>query len=166
MTLITPLPDEGLGNTSWLVDLGDSRVAVIDPGRHPAPYLAAAERLGARVAFSVETHLHADFVSGHRELAERTGAEVVFGAKAGPAVPHLPVRDGDEIRVGAVVLRFLTTRSTASSCSCPTTSSSTPRTARARSAAGTSRATRGPRSASSAAPTTRCSRWPAPTSSR
>jgi SAM-dependent methyltransferase len=69
MSIVTPVPDEGLGNTSWLIDLGDRRVAVVDPGRHPGPFLAEAERRGGRVAFSVETHLHADFVSGSRELA-------------------------------------------------------------------------------------------------
>ena len=57
----------------------------------------------------VETHLHADFVSGHRELAERTKAEVVFGRSAGAVFPHRPVGDGEELRVGAVVLRFLET---------------------------------------------------------
>ena len=57
----------------------------------------------------LETHLHADFVSGHRELAQRTGAEIVFGARAGASFPHRAVRDGDEIRLGQVVLRFLET---------------------------------------------------------
>jgi glyoxylase-like metal-dependent hydrolase (beta-lactamase superfamily II)/rhodanese-related sulfurtransferase len=57
----------------------------------------------------VETHLHADFVSGHKELAARTGAEIVFGAKAAAALPHRGVRDGDEIRLGRVRLRFIET---------------------------------------------------------
>jgi glyoxylase-like metal-dependent hydrolase (beta-lactamase superfamily II) len=57
----------------------------------------------------IETHLHADFVSGHRELAERTGAEIVFGAKAAAGVPHRPVSDGDELRIGAAALRILET---------------------------------------------------------
>ena len=57
----------------------------------------------------VETHLHADFVSGHRELAERTGAEVVFGARAAVSFPHRAVKDGEELQVGRVTLRFLET---------------------------------------------------------
>jgi rhodanese-related sulfurtransferase/glyoxylase-like metal-dependent hydrolase (beta-lactamase superfamily II) len=57
----------------------------------------------------VETHLHADFVSGHQELAARTGASIVFGARAGATFPHRAVKDGDEIAVGRVVLRFLET---------------------------------------------------------
>ncbi|MBA3242824.1 MAG: MBL fold metallo-hydrolase, partial [Acidobacteria bacterium] len=57
----------------------------------------------------VETHLHADFVSGHRELAARTGAEIVFGARAGAAFPHRAVGDGEELSVGRVTLRFIET---------------------------------------------------------
>ena len=57
----------------------------------------------------IETHLHADFVSGHHELSARTGAEIIFGAKAGVAFAHRAVRDGEEITIGKVVLRFMET---------------------------------------------------------
>src|SRR5262249_34712314 len=57
----------------------------------------------------IETHLHADFVSGHRELADRTGAEIVFGQHAGAKFPHLAAKDGDQLEVGSVVLRVLET---------------------------------------------------------
>ena len=57
----------------------------------------------------IETHLHADFVSGHRELATRTGAEIVFGAQAGATFPHRAVREGDEISIGKVLLRIMET---------------------------------------------------------
>jgi glyoxylase-like metal-dependent hydrolase (beta-lactamase superfamily II) len=57
----------------------------------------------------IETHLHADFVSGHRELAARTGAEIVFGSKANVEFPHRAVNDGDEITIGSIKLRFLET---------------------------------------------------------
>jgi glyoxylase-like metal-dependent hydrolase (beta-lactamase superfamily II)/rhodanese-related sulfurtransferase len=97
-----------LAHASYLIG-SEGDAAVVDPRRDVEEYLAEAEAQGLRIRYVVETHLHADFVSGHRELAERTGAEVVFGAKAGAAVPHRAVRDGDEIRVGAVVLRFLET---------------------------------------------------------
>ena len=56
--------DDGLGNSSYLVDLGDGRALVVDPARHPGGYLAEAERRGLDIAFTVETHIHADFVSG------------------------------------------------------------------------------------------------------
>ncbi|HEX8804631.1 MAG TPA: MBL fold metallo-hydrolase [Acidimicrobiales bacterium] len=105
---VTPVPDEGLGNTSWLVDLGDGRVAVVDPGRHPGPFLAAAERRGARVAFSVETHLHADFVTGSRELAVH-GTTVVAPAAGGLEWPHRPVGDGEVVDLGGLTLRALST---------------------------------------------------------
>jgi hydroxyacylglutathione hydrolase len=106
--LITPLPDEGLGNTSWLVDLGDKRVAVVDPGRHPGPFLSEAERRGARVAFSVETHLHADFVTGSRELAVY-GSTVVAPAGGGLEWPHRPVHDGEVVDLGGLSLSALST---------------------------------------------------------
>jgi glyoxylase-like metal-dependent hydrolase (beta-lactamase superfamily II)/rhodanese-related sulfurtransferase len=106
--LITPLPDEGLGNTSWLIDLGDDRVAVVDPGRHPGPFLAFAERRGAKVAFSVETHLHADFVTGSRELAA-FGTTVVAPAASGLEWPHRPVTDGQVVDLGGLSLRALST---------------------------------------------------------
>src|SRR5437867_3229966 len=63
-----PLVDEGLGNASWLVDLGDGRALVVDPARHPGAYLAAADARGVEVVFSAETHPYAEFVSGAREL--------------------------------------------------------------------------------------------------
>ena len=72
-------------------------------------YIRKADEKGLRIRYVVETHLHADFVSGHRELAERTGAEIVIGARAGALFPHRPAADGDELRVGRVVLRFLET---------------------------------------------------------
>ncbi len=65
-----------------------------------------AEFLGTTV---IEMHLHTDFVSGHRELADRTGAKIVFGAKAGTTFPHIDVHDGDELKVGNVLLRILET---------------------------------------------------------
>ena len=97
-----------LAHASYLIG-SEGEAAVVDPRRDVEEYLAEAEAQGLRIRYVVETHLHADFVSGHRELAERTGATVVFGAQARAAVPHRPVRDGDELRVGAVVLRFLET---------------------------------------------------------
>jgi glyoxylase-like metal-dependent hydrolase (beta-lactamase superfamily II)/rhodanese-related sulfurtransferase len=97
-----------LAHASYLIG-SEGEAAVVDPRRDVGEYLAEAEAQHLRIRYVVETHLHADFVSGHRELAERTGATMVFGAQAGAAVPHRPVRDGDELRVGAVALRFLET---------------------------------------------------------
>src|SRR6266540_3822763 len=105
---IVPFRDEGLGNSSYLIDLGDGRGLVLDPSRDPVPYLAAAERRGLRLAWTVETHLHADFVSGCRELAAM-GATVVAPAAAGLQFPHQGLGDGEELDLGGLGLRALAT---------------------------------------------------------
>jgi hydroxyacylglutathione hydrolase len=97
-----------LAHASYLVG-SDGEAAVVDPQRDVEQYLAEAAGQGLTIKYVVETHLHADFVSGHRELAARTGAEVVFGARAGATIPHRAAREGDELRVGRVVLRVLET---------------------------------------------------------
>ena len=104
----TVMVDEGLGNSSYLVDLGDGRGLLIDPARDVAPYLAMAERRGLRLSFTAETHLHADFVSGSAELAAR-GAQVLAPGAAELQLPHRPLRDGDEIDFGGLRLRALAT---------------------------------------------------------
>ncbi|HEY9285564.1 MAG TPA: MBL fold metallo-hydrolase [Pyrinomonadaceae bacterium] len=97
-----------LAHASYLVG-SDGEAAVVDPQRDVDQYLAEAEAHGLEIKYVVETHLHADFVSGHCELAARTGAEIVFGRAARAAFPHRAVSDGDEIRVGRVRLRFVET---------------------------------------------------------
>lgn len=97
-----------LAHASYLVGDG-GEAAVIDPRRDVDEYLDEAGSRGLRIRYVIETHLHADFVSGHRELAERAGAEIVFGAKAQASFPHRAVKDGDELHIGRLVLRFLET---------------------------------------------------------
>ncbi|MGH9367120.1 MAG: MBL fold metallo-hydrolase [Thermoanaerobaculia bacterium] len=97
-----------LAQASYMVGDG-GEAAVVDPRRDVDEYLEEARRQGLAIRHIIETHLHADFVSGHRELAERTGAGIYFGAKAGATFDHVPVREGDEIRMGEVVLRVLET---------------------------------------------------------
>jgi hydroxyacylglutathione hydrolase len=102
------LVDEGLGNSSYLVDLGDGRALAVDPARDPGPYLAAAARRGLAIFYAAETHLHADFVSGSRELA--AGGALVLAAAAGrTGFPHLGLGDGDEVDLGGLTLRALAT---------------------------------------------------------
>ncbi|MEE8606483.1 MAG: rhodanese-like domain-containing protein [Nitrospiraceae bacterium] len=97
-----------LAHASYM--LGSEGVAVvIDPQRDVDIYLEEAARQGLKIAYVIETHLHADFVSGHRELAERTGAAIYLGARAEAAFPHVGAKEGDEIRLGRCVLRFLET---------------------------------------------------------
>jgi glyoxylase-like metal-dependent hydrolase (beta-lactamase superfamily II)/rhodanese-related sulfurtransferase len=97
-----------LAQASYLIGDG-GEAAVVDPRRDVDEYIEEAKRQGLTIRHVIETHLHADFVSGHRELAARTGAKIYFGAKAGARFDHVPVREGDEIRMGNVVLRFLET---------------------------------------------------------
>src|SRR6202163_72614 len=90
--------------------LGSEGIAcVVDPQRDVSIYLDEAEAQGLKIQHIIETHLHADFVSGHVELAARTGAKIYLGAVADSPLPHEAVRDGDEIRFGRVILRFLET---------------------------------------------------------
>jgi hydroxyacylglutathione hydrolase len=97
-----------LAHASYLVgDQGEA--AVVDPRRDVQEYLDEAAAQGLAIRYVVETHLHADFVSGHLELAGRTGATVVIGAAAGALFPHRAVREGDELQLGRVRLRFLET---------------------------------------------------------
>jgi len=105
---IVPLVDEGLGNSSYLVPLGDGRALVVDPGRDPAPYLELAERLDLRIAFAVETHLHADFISGSGELAA-FGAAILAPRAANLAAAHRGLEDGEELDLGGLTLRALAT---------------------------------------------------------
>jgi hydroxyacylglutathione hydrolase len=97
-----------LAHASYFI-ASDGEAVVVDPQRDVDVYLQEAAAAGARIRYVLETHLHADFVSGHRELSERTEAEIVFGAAAEAELPHRAVRDGDELRVGSVVLRAIET---------------------------------------------------------
>ena len=97
-----------LAHASYLIG-SDGEAAVVDPQRDVDQYITEAESQGLKIKYVIETHLHADFVSGHRELAERTGAEIVIGAKAGATFAHHAVGDGDELKIGEVVLRILET---------------------------------------------------------
>jgi hydroxyacylglutathione hydrolase len=103
-----PVVDEGLGNSSYLLNLGDRRAAVIDPERDPRPYLARADARGLTVAFAVETHVHADFVTGTRELAAQ-GAQVVAAAAAGLGFDHRGLRDGERLDLGGLALEAVAT---------------------------------------------------------
>src|SRR5437667_4753937 len=97
-----------LAHASYMVG-SEGVAAVIDPQRDVDIYLEAAARQGWKIEHIIETHVHADFVSGHRELAERTGAQIYLGAGSGADFPHVAVKDGDEIQFGQCCLRFLQT---------------------------------------------------------
>lgn len=97
-----------LAHASYLIG-SEGEAAVVDPQRDVDEYINEAAAHGFKIRYIFETHLHADFVSGHRELAARTGAEIVFGEKAGATLAHHAVKEGDEIKLGKVVLRIMET---------------------------------------------------------
>lgn len=92
--------DEGLGHSSYLIDIGDGTAAVIDPPRFPAAHESLAERIGGRIEWTFDTHSHADYVTGSPALAARTGAIFVAPEASRLATPHRPVMDGDRVELG------------------------------------------------------------------
>lgn len=97
-----------LAHASYM--LGSEGIGVVvDPQRDVEIYLKAAAEQNLRIEHIFETHLHADFVSGHRELAARTGATIHIGEKARATFPHDPVRDGSLIAFGRALIRVLET---------------------------------------------------------
>jgi glyoxylase-like metal-dependent hydrolase (beta-lactamase superfamily II)/rhodanese-related sulfurtransferase len=109
MATIHPVVDEGLGNSAYVVELGDGRALVVDPARDPTPYLELARWRRLRIAFAVETHLHADFLTGSRELAAADGAQVLVPRASRLGFPHRGLEDGEEVDLGGLTLRVLAT---------------------------------------------------------
>ena len=97
-----------LAHASYMVASG-SVAAVIDPQRDVDIYLRAAAANGWKITHIIETHIHADFVSGHRELAEHSGAQIYLGAGSGAEFAHIAVQEGDRIDFGECCLRILQT---------------------------------------------------------
>ncbi len=97
-----------LAHASYMLG-SNGEAVVVDPQRDVELYLKVAAEQGLRIAHIFETHLHADFVSGHKELAARTGASIYIGIQAGAKFPHVPLHDGDEVRFGECRIRVLET---------------------------------------------------------
>ncbi|MEY4150404.1 MAG: hypothetical protein RL555_1008, partial [Bacteroidota bacterium] len=87
----------------------NGEAVVIDPLREVAPYIQKAARNGATIKYVLETHFHADFVSGHLDLSKKTGAPIVYGPNANPAFESIIAKDGQEFKVGALTLKVLHT---------------------------------------------------------
>jgi len=104
-TLIVPIVDEGLGNSAYLVDLGDGRALAVDVPRDLRAVRATAGRHGLKIAFAADTHLHADFLSGARQLAADDGAQILASAAGRRAFGHRGLADGDEVDLGGLTLR-------------------------------------------------------------
>jgi hydroxyacylglutathione hydrolase len=97
-----------LAHASYMI-ASEGVAAVIDPQRDVDIYVETASSKNWKIEHVIETHLHADFVSGHRELAERTGANIYVGAGSGAQFAHIAVEDGHEVQFGNCRLRFLQT---------------------------------------------------------
>jgi glyoxylase-like metal-dependent hydrolase (beta-lactamase superfamily II)/rhodanese-related sulfurtransferase len=97
-----------LAHASYLLG-SEGEAAVVDPQRDVEIYLKAADQHGLKIRHIFETHLHADFVSGHLELAKRTGAQIYIGAQAGATFPHVALHDGSEVRFGKLRITALET---------------------------------------------------------
>ncbi|MGB7930275.1 MAG: MBL fold metallo-hydrolase [Terriglobales bacterium] len=97
-----------LAHASYMIG-SEGEAAVVDPQRDVDIYLKAAEEQNLKIRHIFETHLHADFVSGHKELAARTGAKIYIGAQAKAEFPHVRLSDGFEVKMGTVRIRALET---------------------------------------------------------
>jgi hydroxyacylglutathione hydrolase len=107
--VVIPVVDEGLGNSSYLVDLGDHRALAVDASLDLRALRAEAERRDLRVRFAADTHLHADFLSGAVQLAAVDGARVLASAAGRREFAHRGLREGDEVDLGGLTLRPLAT---------------------------------------------------------
>lgn len=103
------LVDAGLGNSAYLVDLGDGRCLVVDVNRDLRAVRQAASERGLQIAYAADSHLHADFLSGARQLAATDGTQVLASAAGSRAFDHTGLADGDELDLGGLRLRALST---------------------------------------------------------
>ncbi len=97
-----------LAHASYLFG-SDGQAAVVDPQRDVEIYIEAAKKQGLEIRYIFETHLHADFVSGHNELAARTGANIYVGKAAEASYPHIGVIEGSEVHVGRCRVNVIAT---------------------------------------------------------
>jgi len=97
-----------LSHYSYLVASGGEAM-IVDPARDVSRYLKDAQELGVKITRVYLTHSHADFVSGHMELAKAAGAEIIMNEATAAGFPHKPVKDGDAFEFGAVRAVVVTT---------------------------------------------------------
>jgi len=98
----------GLAQLSYVM-IGKTSCIVVDPARDAAQYIKVSENIGLPITAIIETHLHADFISGHIELANLTGAKIYISKKARAAFPHYGISDGEEIRIDKFLIKMIDT---------------------------------------------------------
>ncbi len=107
---IEPFVDAGLGNSAYLIGSHETHKGIlIDPLRDVDRYLHAASQLGVTLTHVLDTHLHADFISGNREIAAQTGALIGASAEAKVGFDHHPLTEDSVIDLGAFQIRVMTT---------------------------------------------------------
>ena len=107
-TAIHPLRDDALANTSYLVEVDGGHAVTIDPPRDVDHHLALADRLSVEIVATLDTHVHADYLSGATELASR-GADAVVPSGSAPRWPHRTIDADEPLAIGDVVLRAIPT---------------------------------------------------------
>ena len=104
---VVPFVRDGLGNSSYLVEVGPGQAVVVDPDRSVDRYLRSADELDLHVVGLFETHLHADFVTGSLEARAATGATIFIPADASPAFAHRGLQSGEFVEVGEVAIEAI-----------------------------------------------------------
>ena len=100
---------EGLGNSSYLVEIAPGKALAVDPDRRVRRYIEAAERRGWQIVAAIDTHIHADFVTGGLDLRALTGAELYWPKEAQVAFSHHGVVAGERLEIGDVEIEVRAT---------------------------------------------------------
>lgn len=108
-SIVTTIPDPGLGNSSYLVDLGDGRALAVDACRDLRRLQAEARACGLRIAFAADTHLHADFLSGAVQLSATENARIIASRAGGREFDHVGLESQQELDLGGLTIRAMTT---------------------------------------------------------
>ena len=87
----------------------EGEAVIIDPLRETKPYMDKLEKEGVKLKYIFETHFHADFVSGHLDLAKKTGATIVYGPNANTSYDIYQTKDGEELKLGKLTFKVLHT---------------------------------------------------------
>src|SRR5262245_23192139 len=107
---IEPFVDTGLGNSAYLIGSHETKKGIlIDPLRDVDRYLHTANQLGIQLTHVLDTHLHADFISGNREIAQQTGAVIGASAEAQLGFDYKPLTEESIIDFGTFQIRVMTT---------------------------------------------------------
>lgn len=106
--IVEQLYTKCLAEAAYYIE-SNGEVAIIDPLRETEPYIKMAKDNGATIKYIFETHFHADFVSGHVDLSQKTGAAIVYGPKATPGYDAIVAEDNQEFTIGAITIKVLHT---------------------------------------------------------